>query len=113
MATETLQNELLAGCEFNDYLLSISSCMHRFLRQFLLLCHQMIADRIVREIWWTNQGFSLVDIIPPWFSMLIYYLGQGFPNCGTRTTNGTPATVQWDLLTKNRRIKHLSISAVI
>jgi hypothetical protein len=26
--------------------------------------------------WWTNQEFSPVDIIPPWFSMLIYYLGD-------------------------------------
>jgi hypothetical protein len=24
-------------------------------------------------LWWTNQ-FSPADIIPPWFSMLIYHL---------------------------------------
>jgi hypothetical protein len=34
------------------------------------------ADRISRELWWTNQEFSSVDIIPPWLSMLIYKLGD-------------------------------------
>jgi hypothetical protein len=33
------------------------------------------ADRITRELWWTNQGFSPAVIIPPWFSMLIYHVG--------------------------------------
>jgi hypothetical protein len=33
------------------------------------------AGRIAREIWWKNQQFS-VDIIPPWFSILIYHLGD-------------------------------------
>jgi hypothetical protein len=33
------------------------------------------SGRIARELWWTSQGFSSVDIIiPPWFSMLIYRL---------------------------------------
>jgi hypothetical protein len=32
------------------------------------------ADRIARKIWWTNREFHSVDIIPPWFSMLIYGL---------------------------------------
>jgi hypothetical protein len=31
---------------------------------------------ISRELWWTIQEFSPVDIIPSWFSMLIYYLGD-------------------------------------
>jgi hypothetical protein len=30
------------------------------------------ADRIARELWRTNQVFS-VDTIPPWFSTLIDY----------------------------------------
>jgi hypothetical protein len=34
------------------------------------------AGRIARVLWWTNQEFSPVDIIPPWFSLLIYYLGM-------------------------------------
>jgi hypothetical protein len=33
----------------------------------------MTADKIGRELWWTDQDFSPV-IIPPWFSMLIYHL---------------------------------------
>jgi hypothetical protein len=33
------------------------------------------AGRVAREIWWTKEEFSPVDIIPPWFSMLIYHLG--------------------------------------
>jgi hypothetical protein len=41
----------------------------------------------------------------------------GLPNCGTRTTRGTPATVQWcaGLIRKNLRIKikNPSIYAVI
>jgi hypothetical protein len=31
----------------------------------------MTDGRLARELWWTNQEFSPVDIIPPWFSMLI------------------------------------------
>jgi hypothetical protein len=34
------------------------------------------AGRIARELWWTNQKFFSVDIIPPWFSMPIYHLGD-------------------------------------
>jgi hypothetical protein len=34
------------------------------------------ACRIFKELWWINQEFSSVDIIPPWFSMLIYHLGD-------------------------------------
>jgi hypothetical protein len=29
-----------------------------------------------REFWWTNEEFYPVDIIPPWFSMFIYHLGD-------------------------------------
>jgi hypothetical protein len=32
------------------------------------------AGWISRKLWWTNQGFSPVDIIPPWISMLISHL---------------------------------------
>jgi hypothetical protein len=31
----------------------------------------MTAVRIARELWWTNKEVSLVDVIPPWFSILI------------------------------------------
>jgi hypothetical protein len=34
------------------------------------------AGRIARELWCTNQKFFPVDIIPPWFSMLSYHLGN-------------------------------------
>jgi hypothetical protein len=34
------------------------------------------ASRTARELWWTNQEFSLVNIIPSQFSMLIYHLGH-------------------------------------
>jgi hypothetical protein len=34
------------------------------------------AGRITREHWWMNQERSSVNIIPPWFSMLIYHLGD-------------------------------------
>jgi hypothetical protein len=34
------------------------------------------ADRNAKELWWMNQEFSSVDIIPAWFSMLIYHLGD-------------------------------------
>jgi hypothetical protein len=37
---------------------------------------QMTAGRIARELWWTNQEISSVDNIPPWFSMLMYHLGD-------------------------------------
>jgi hypothetical protein len=32
------------------------------------------AGGIARELWWANKELPLVDIIPPWFSMLIYHL---------------------------------------
>jgi hypothetical protein len=32
------------------------------------------ADRIARELWWKNQ-LSPVNIIAPWFSMLMYHRG--------------------------------------
>jgi hypothetical protein len=35
----------------------------------------MTAGAIFRELWWKNQEFSPVDIIPLWFSNLIYQLG--------------------------------------
>jgi hypothetical protein len=34
------------------------------------------AGRIFRELWWMNQECSCVSFIPPWFSMLIYQLGN-------------------------------------
>jgi hypothetical protein len=36
----------------------------------------MTADRISREVWWRDQEFSSVDIIPPSFFMLMYHLGD-------------------------------------
>jgi quinol-cytochrome oxidoreductase complex cytochrome b subunit len=36
----------------------------------------MTAGRIARELWWTNEDLSHVDIIPPWFFMPIYHLGD-------------------------------------
>jgi hypothetical protein len=42
---------------------------------FLLLASNDSAGRIARELCGRNH-FSSVDIIPPWFSMLIYYLGE-------------------------------------
>jgi hypothetical protein len=38
-------------------------------------CYQMTTGRIARELWQTNQEFSSVDI-PPWFSILIYHVGD-------------------------------------
>jgi hypothetical protein len=36
----------------------------------------MTAGMIARELWWMNQEFSPADIIPLWFSMLIYPWGM-------------------------------------
>jgi hypothetical protein len=36
----------------------------------------MTAGRLARELWWMNQEYSSVNIIPPWFSMLMYQLGD-------------------------------------
>jgi hypothetical protein len=36
----------------------------------------MTAGRIARELWWTNQEFSSVDIISLWLSILIHHLGD-------------------------------------
>jgi hypothetical protein len=32
------------------------------------------AVRIARELWWKNQEFCPVEIISPWFFMLVYHL---------------------------------------
>jgi hypothetical protein len=42
--------------------------------KFLLICYYTTAGGIARELWWANKELPLVDIIPPWFSMLIYHL---------------------------------------
>jgi hypothetical protein len=34
------------------------------------------ADGIARQLLWTNHESYSVDIIPPWFSMLLYHLGD-------------------------------------
>jgi hypothetical protein len=53
-------------------------CQIHFLRQYppdLLL--YITAGRIAKELCWTNQEFSPVDVILPWFSMLsLYHLGD-------------------------------------
>jgi hypothetical protein len=36
----------------------------------------MTAGGIARELREMNQEFSPVDTIPPWFSMLIYHMGD-------------------------------------
>jgi hypothetical protein len=43
----------------------------------LTACYQMTAGMIARVLWWTNQEFPSVDIIPPWFSVLMFHLGGG------------------------------------
>jgi hypothetical protein len=42
--------------------------------QFLLLCYKINMLVGLPELWWTNQEFFPVDLILPWFSMLIYHL---------------------------------------
>jgi hypothetical protein len=44
----------------------------------------IFAGRIVRELCWTNPEFSPADIIPPWFSMIISYLGTNNRLAGGR-----------------------------
>jgi hypothetical protein len=39
------------------------------------------AGSIARELWWMNQEFFCVSIIPPWFSMLMYHLGDEQQAC--------------------------------
>jgi hypothetical protein len=40
----------------------------------LMLRYWMNAGRISRELWWTNQEISPVDMIPPWLFVLMYHL---------------------------------------
>jgi hypothetical protein len=42
-----------------------------------LTCSQMTAGRIVTELVWTDQEFTPAGIISPWFSIVIYHLGDG------------------------------------
>jgi hypothetical protein len=34
----------------------------------------MTAGRTATEFWWTNQEFPSVNVIPPWFFLLLYHL---------------------------------------
>jgi hypothetical protein len=36
----------------------------------------MTAGSIARELWWTNKELFPVNIIAPWFYMLIHHLGD-------------------------------------
>jgi hypothetical protein len=49
--------------------------IHNFLRPFFLLATRWLLVGLP-ELWWTNQGFSSVDVIPQRFPMLIYHLGD-------------------------------------
>jgi hypothetical protein len=44
-----------------------------------------MTDRIVTELWWTNQ-FSPVNIITPWFYVLIYHMGDEQRPVGDRSS---------------------------
>jgi hypothetical protein len=49
--------------------------IHHFLRQDPPdLQQDDTAGRTARELWWTNQEFSPVDITPPYLSKLMYHL---------------------------------------
>jgi hypothetical protein len=41
----------------------------------------MTAIRIASKLWWKNQELFPVDIIPPWFSVLIYHLADEWWVC--------------------------------
>jgi hypothetical protein len=40
------------------------------------LLRRLMTVRIATELWWANEEFSPVDIIPPWFPMLMYHLAD-------------------------------------
>jgi hypothetical protein len=46
----------------------------------------MTAGKIARELFWTNQEFSSVDIIPPLFFTLIYHTGMNNRSAGGRSS---------------------------
>jgi hypothetical protein len=49
--------------------------IHHFRRQVPIDLLLDVSDgMLARELWWTNQQFFPVDIIPPCFSMCIYHL---------------------------------------
>jgi hypothetical protein len=48
--------------------------------KFLLICYEMTAGRF-GELWWMNQESSSVNIIPPWFSIPKYHLGDEQKAC--------------------------------
>jgi hypothetical protein len=34
------------------------------------------AHKTPKELWWMNQEFPPIDIIPPWICVLVYHLGD-------------------------------------
>jgi hypothetical protein len=52
----------------------------------------MTAGRIGRELWWPNEEFSLIDLIPSSLSMVIYHLWD-------EKISPLVAAVQWRILT--------------
>jgi hypothetical protein len=39
-------------------------------------------SNVARELWWTNHNFP-VNITPPWFSVLIFHVGDGVSSSET------------------------------
>jgi hypothetical protein len=50
----------------------IHNFLHKILPAFLTVAS---SGRISREMWWTNQ-FSLLDVIPPWYSTPMHHPGD-------------------------------------
>jgi hypothetical protein len=55
---------------------TLSEQIHHLFCQFPALQLDDSAGRIAREPWKANQESSPVDIITPWFLMLIYHMGS-------------------------------------
>jgi hypothetical protein len=95
--------------------------IHYFLRELLLLCFYFILLVGSPELWWTNQEFSPVDIIPPWFSIFIT-CGIGLLVAAVQTWSHPIGMIiiipllcfmlyEYAMLVEIRIVKHLHLSA--
>jgi hypothetical protein len=59
--------------------------MNKILHNTKFIIPFELSSGLLGELWWMNQ-VSSVDIIPPWFSMLIYHLGINNRPVGGRSS---------------------------
>jgi hypothetical protein len=70
------QYEMWRGTPMNNMYFRNLGLYISYIYIYIYIERERERERIVRQLWWTNLEFSPVCVIPPWFCMLIYHLGD-------------------------------------